>query len=245
MRIAFEVHQGTTGVLLIHGLSGTPYEVQPLGTFLASHGYAILGPWLAGHGTSPRDLFHTPWQDWYLSAIEAYVYLMNRYHTVYVIGLSMGADLALLLSAQFPTQGVVALSGVIQIPDWRFQGIGFFKYVQWWTTRLKGGILNTQAPQHQTYSWVPTQAIHEQKKLMNRLKSQLNNIKIPALIVQGKKDSIIPPLNGEWIYQGIASATKELVSLEHSDHVVTMDNDQAFLFEKIHQFIQNSSRTRV
>ena len=43
-----------TGCLLIHGFTGAPTEMQPLGKYLADCGYSVLGIRLAGHGTGRR-----------------------------------------------------------------------------------------------------------------------------------------------------------------------------------------------
>jgi len=44
---------GQTGCLLMHGFTAMPEEMQPLGEFLASGGYSVLGMRLAGHATPP------------------------------------------------------------------------------------------------------------------------------------------------------------------------------------------------
>ena len=68
MKIGFEAQKSSTGILLLHGLSGTPSEVNPLGDYLAERGFSVLGPWLKGHDSNPKDLAKTTWQDWAGSA---------------------------------------------------------------------------------------------------------------------------------------------------------------------------------
>lgn len=55
---------GPTGCLLLHGFTATPDEMRPLGEFLASKGYSVLGVRLAGHTTHPDDLKRTRKTDW-------------------------------------------------------------------------------------------------------------------------------------------------------------------------------------
>jgi carboxylesterase len=170
MRVGFEARKGKTGVLLLHGLSGAPSEVKPLGDYLAAKGYSTLGPWLAGHGTSPQDLAKTRWQDWSKSAREAFEILSRRCPKIYLAGLSMGADQALHLAAHFPVAGVISMAAPIRIPDFRFNGIAFFRFLQWRTSSLAGGVLDPSAPAHETYPYLATKSLYELKKLMRHVK---------------------------------------------------------------------------
>lgn len=239
MKIGFESKKGETGILLLHGLSGTPSEVQPLGDYLAEKGYSVLGPWLKGHDTNPKDLAKTTWQDWAQSAREAYDHLKESCSKIFVGGLSMGADQALHLAAQVPVAGVISMAAPVRIFDFRFNGIAFFRFLQWRTSNLTGGILDPQSPRHLTYPYVATKSLYELKKLMDLVRAELPQITVPALVIQGRKDSMVPPPNGDLVYQALGSPIKHLLYLDRSDHVVTMDYDKQSLFEKAFKFIQS------
>ena len=240
MKIGFESQKGGTGILLLHGLSGTPLEVQPLGNYLADKGISTLGPWLAGHDTTPKDLAKTRWQDWAQSAREAYELLRQRCSKVFVGGLSMGADLALHLAAHFPVAGVVSMAAPVHIADFRFNGIAFFRFLQWRTSNLTGGILDPQSPPHKTYPYVATKSLYELKKLMDHLREDLPYVTAPALVVQGRRDSMVPPPNGDLVYRSLGSPVKHLLYLDRSDHVIPMDLDREILFEKAFKFIRSN-----
>jgi len=242
MRIGFEVKAGPVGLLLLHGLTGTPDEVKPISDYLSPRGYSTLGPWLEGHGTSPRDLARTHWQDWASSAWKAYDSLKARCEKIYVAGLSMGGDLALYLAARVPVTGVITLAAPVKVHDFRFNAIGFFRFLQWRTSNLTGGVLDPTAAPHLTYPYVATRNLYELKKLMDKVLEDLPTISAPALVVQGKKDSMVPPFNGELVYQGLGSTAKHLLYLDRSDHVVTLDYDRQILFEKIEKFITTQGR---
>jgi carboxylesterase len=239
MRIGFEERKGETGVLLLHGLSGTPDEVKPLGDYLANRGLSTLAPWLKGHGTSPEDLAETTWLDWVESAQEALNEIKTRCSKVFVAGLSMGALTALHLARHQNVAGLVSLAAPLKISDFRFNGIAFFRFLQWRTSELAGGILNPQAPPHQTYPYVATRSLYELKKFMDTVREELSAITVPALIAQGRKDSMVPPVNGEILYRGLGSMVKYLFYLERSNHVVTMDFDKEIVFEKTFHFIKS------
>jgi len=243
MRVGFEARKGKTGVLLLHGLSGAPSEVKPLGDYLAAKGYSTLGPWLAGHGTSPQDLAKTRWQDWSKNAREAFEILSRRCSKIYLAGLSMGADQALHLAAHFPVAGVISMAAPIRIPDFRFNGIAFFRFLQWRTSSLAGGVLDPSAPAHETYPYLATKSLYELKKLMRHVEEDLPYITAPALVFQGRRDSMVPPSNGKWVYQALGSKLKHLVYLDRSDHVLPLDYDRQILFEKSLRFIKTGGRS--
>jgi carboxylesterase len=242
MRIGFEHSRGDRGVLLLHGLSGTPGEVEPLGDHLASKGVSSMGPWLVGHGSSPKDLAATRWQDWAGSAVEAFEEARRRWREVFVGGLSMGGLQALHLASHFPVEGVLSLSAPVCIFDFRFNGIAFFKFLQWRTSNLTGGILDPSAPPHITYPYVATRSLHELKKFMDHVREDLPYVRVPALVVQGRKDSMVPPENGGIIHRALGSQVKHLLYLDRSDHVVTMDHDRQTLFEKAFRFIETGGK---
>src|SRR5271156_4460014 len=79
--------------LLIHGLTGTPYEMRFLGERLAAAGVRVRGVRLAGHAATPEDLAATDYHDWYESVAGGFEQLRSFGDPVVVAGLSLGAVL--------------------------------------------------------------------------------------------------------------------------------------------------------
>ncbi len=52
------------GVLLLHGLSDSPYSLRALGQRYYAEGYTVVWLRLPGHGTNPRALADVSWEDW-------------------------------------------------------------------------------------------------------------------------------------------------------------------------------------
>ena len=52
------------GVLLLHGLSDSPYSLRVLGQRLHREGYTVIWLRVPGHGTNPRALAEVSWGDW-------------------------------------------------------------------------------------------------------------------------------------------------------------------------------------
>jgi alpha-beta hydrolase superfamily lysophospholipase len=85
------------GVLLLHGMSDSPYSLRALGESLNEQGYHVLGLRLPGHGTAPSGLTSVRWQD-----MAAVVHLAMEHlaatvgqQPIHIIGYSTGAPLAL------------------------------------------------------------------------------------------------------------------------------------------------------
>ena len=89
---------GSTGVLLLHGFTGSPKSMKPWGERMAAEGHTVRVPRLPGHGTRWQDMNLTRWEDWYAEADRAFLELQKSCERVFVFGLSMGGSLTLRLA---------------------------------------------------------------------------------------------------------------------------------------------------
>jgi alpha-beta hydrolase superfamily lysophospholipase len=85
------------GVLLLHGMSDSPYSLRALGQALNREGYHVLGLRLPGHGTAPSGLRKTKVADMRAAVKLAATHLSTQLadKPVHLIGYSTGATLAL------------------------------------------------------------------------------------------------------------------------------------------------------
>jgi len=80
-------------VLLVHGLSDSPYSFNDLADSLVEKGYVVRTILLAGHGTKPEDLMIPKLEDW-VSAVHHHTQLLAaEYDDVWLGGYSTGANL--------------------------------------------------------------------------------------------------------------------------------------------------------
>jgi alpha-beta hydrolase superfamily lysophospholipase len=104
------------GVLLLHGLSDSPYSLRQLGEGLHRQGAMVLGLRIPGHGTAPSGLLELGWRD-----MAAAVRLAARHvrdeigdKPFYVVGYSNGGALAVEYAlASLKDSSLPRLSGVI------------------------------------------------------------------------------------------------------------------------------------
>jgi carboxylesterase len=108
----FSLGEGEDACLLLHGLTGAPSEVRPVGEALARAGFRALGPLLPGHGTTPHDL-ETVTRGEMLDAARDALLSLRGARRIYLCGLSMGALLTVQLAAKgFVRQGVAPPSAL-------------------------------------------------------------------------------------------------------------------------------------
>lgn len=88
-------------VLLVHGLSDSPYSMRALAETFLLQGYYVVSLRLPGHGTLPSGLLDVSWKDWYAATVMAARHAAakggagNRFMAV---GHSTGATLLTLYS---------------------------------------------------------------------------------------------------------------------------------------------------
>jgi alpha-beta hydrolase superfamily lysophospholipase len=85
------------GVLLLHGMSDSPYSLRVLGRRLNERGYWVIGLRLPGHGTAPSGLLDVQWEDMAAAVRLGAAHLAAKVgsHPIHLIGYSTGAPLAL------------------------------------------------------------------------------------------------------------------------------------------------------
>jgi alpha-beta hydrolase superfamily lysophospholipase len=85
------------GVLLLHGMSDSPYSLRALGETLNRRGFWVVGLRLPGHGTAPSGLLDVRWEDMAGATRLAVARLAQKVGQapIHLVGYSTGAPLAL------------------------------------------------------------------------------------------------------------------------------------------------------
>jgi esterase/lipase len=96
---SFILHTDTPrgAVLLLHGMSDSPYSLRALGLALHRAGYEVLGLRLPGHGTAPSGMTTVQWQDMAAAVRLGVSHLRDVAGDapLHMVGYSTGAALAL------------------------------------------------------------------------------------------------------------------------------------------------------
>lgn len=85
------------GVLLLHGMSDSPYSLRAIGQSLNQRNFWVVGLRLPGHGTAPSGLLSIKWEDMAAAVQLGMAHLAAKLgqKPIHIIGYSTGASLAL------------------------------------------------------------------------------------------------------------------------------------------------------
>ncbi len=235
----------SVGCLLVHGFTGAPKEMRWMGEYLADKDFSVLGVRLAGHATRPEDMIRANWTDWTASVEDGYHLLRGAADRIYIIGLSMGGVLSLLMSTRLDVKGVVAISTPYRLrEDWRLNFTEWLSKIQRYLPKTNlppdAGWFDPEAwKDHVSYPENPVRSIGELNKLIFEMRAALPKIRVPVLLIHSKDDTYVPPENLERIYAELINASdKTKLYLTGSGHVVTRDAARHQAFEAAYQFIR-------
>lgn len=236
------VDGGPTGVLLIHGFTGSPKSMKPWGERMADQGHSVRVPRLPGHGTRWQDMNLTRWEDWYAEADRAYLELVKTCERVFVFGLSMGGSLTLRLAQQYgeAIRGIVLVNPAVhsERPD-RF----LLPVLQRFVPAFPGISNDIKKPGQDegAYDKIPLKAAHSLTGLWKQVKQDLPQVGNPLLLFRSEEDHVVEASNARYILDHVSSTDKTEVVLEDSYHVATLDNDAETIVTGSIEFVNRLS----
>jgi carboxylesterase len=226
---AFFFEGSEVGCLLIHGFTGTPQNIRPLGDFLARRGLTVLAPRLAGHGTTIEDFEQSGPDDWLETINTGVDQLKRTCSSVFAIGISMGGTLALHLGATRPTDlaGVGCINGpVMDLPEFEAAANNPATPARmpapWTNPRILTSDLNSAGI---TYLEIPKVTLKKALGLFKLVQGELSQVRVPTQLFFSRNDAIVDPANGPFILERLGTSDKQLVELLDSAHEATLDFD--------------------
>lgn len=231
--------------LLIHGFTGTPKEMRWMGEFLNQQGYTCLGIRLAGHATHPEDMIRSNWTDWTASVEDGYHLLRGISSDIFLVGLSMGGILSLLMSTKLDVRGVVAMSTPYKLPD-----DPRLRHIDWISKIVAYMPKSDEVPgsswfdkdawkDHISYPENPVRSIGQLNLLLGEMRAALPQLHVPVLLIHSEDDGYVLPANIELIYADLLNASdKTKLFVTGSGHVVTRDAARQQAFQYALEFIQ-------
>jgi carboxylesterase len=247
---------GPHGVLMLHGLGANSIELAGLARDLHENGFTVYAPHIEGYtfGTAT-----TNWQAWLREAQEHYWQLKAQCETVSVVGLSMGATLALMLASVERPTSIVLLSACLAYNGWSIPFYSFLLRIAPYVPFLQKyrfaeaepyGIKNEEMrarvkraleKDHIAESGADAlsyKQISEGLKLADDIWDHLENIHAPALFIHAADDETAHPKSIEQALPLIGSKIKRLHLLGDSYHMVTVDNERETVNHETSLFLQ-------
>ena len=223
---------GADVALLLHGLTGSPFELRPVAERLAQAGVRCVAPLLPGH-ENPEALARTTWLDWVAGARDALLGLGEARRTL-VVGSSMGALVACALAAESPgrVDGLALLAPALELMP--------FGKVAGWLSRhtpvaqflpnihKRGGsdvgdrVMRAANP---CMHAIPFRAVAELQAFQKHVDALLPRVRCPALVVAGALDGTVT-VAGARRMAGRLGGGARFVVLPRSRHLVGIDFDR-------------------
>ncbi len=232
-------------VLLIHGFTGTPAELEYVGMELNHRmGWSVSIPCLPGHCTSPYNMEKNTKEDWVKGAERHLLRLREKYKVVFVAGLSMGGLITLKLAMKYKSiPAIVTIATPMRLKS-RIDNT-FLKTL---------AITNAKVPFHhkkkerdihfpppgfqfEDYKWFPLPAAVELYKFILEVRLGLNQVANPIQIFHSLSDNTVHPESARIIYKRISSRIKEIFHFRDSYHVIPLDVDRECLVRKMANFL--------
>jgi carboxylesterase len=240
--------------LVLHGLGGGPYEIRPLIEALEADGLHVEAPILPGHETDGPIMPASSWRDWAAASEAAFDALATGGSPVAVIGFSTGATLALRLATRRPVARMVLLAPFLAI---RFTGLiplrpasylrHFAKFIPDLPRRppaVRDRSMRRWASGHDRFRTFNLQSSISALELIDQVKLLVAGITTPTLIIQGRLDTVVEPINARWLHRQLGAKTKALLSLPRSDHLVALDHDRDIVIRATLEFIRDGTLPR-
>jgi len=232
-------------VLLVHGFTGTPFEMRFLGGQLARHGFRALGVRLPGHGIDPLALEHVRATDW-INEVRAALFRLPPAEKVHLVGLSMGALIAALVAADHPER-VASLSlcapalylnrgrsMLMRLTALRVLSPGL-RFIAKGKSDMHDLRMLARTPRMER---TPAEAAEQFGLVRAWARLALPHVVAPALVVYSQQDRTVPLSAALACAKLIGSRPVRMVRLERSSHVLTLDVERVRVAGEIERFIR-------
>lgn len=198
--------KSSRAVLLIHGYAGYPGELVRPARDLYAAGFDVFVPRLPGNGTSGEDFMHTRRKDWVEVAVNAALDLKGKYDEVSLLGHSMGAAIAVIVSARTGIKRLVLAAPAVsydgQKPPKPFPVMYLFSLFKKriptpWHHQSEYVMYYENAPADDDYlggqywSWVYIRQVYELMRLMKEARETLQSLDADILTISGGRDQMV------------------------------------------------------
>ena len=243
------------GVILIHGVTGTPTEMSTLAKELNRYGFSVLCPLLEGHCGTEEDLLKATWLDWAKSVENAYNEFAKHVDVIFVGGLCAGATLGLHLARMLPgkIRGLCLCSVLLKYDGWTIPKLNFllplysripyfgkrYRFSEAWPYGIKNERIRNKIYTQMSNgdsaaagnAGTPGAVALELNKFCRVIKSELPEITTPAILFHSQDDDIVSVRNAIYVKNHLGG-TSLLVALYNSYHMVTIDQERDVVFTR-------------
>lgn len=234
----FTFEAGPRAVLLLHGFTGHSADVRMLGRFLEKKGYTSHAPIYRGHGLPPEELIGATPAQWWEDVQNAFNHLKELgYKEIAVAGLSLGGVLGLKLAYSTQVKAVIPMCAPMFFDNKTQLTQGFQSFSKEYK-QLEGKSKDTIEKEIGNLMEHSTNMFADLGAFIEDVKSHVDMIYTPTMVVQAKHDEMINTDSATYIYEKVESEKKAIKWYEQSTHVITLGKEKDKLHEDIFQFLE-------
>ena len=245
----FELGVGPGACLLLHGFTGTPWDVRPLGEALAAGGFRVRGLRLPGHGTTPAAMLEAGVEDWLLACEEGLAGF--REPRVAVVGLSMGALLALVLGARHPerVQAVACLAPAVRFRDALTRGLRLARPLSLAVARLRPWVHKSatdlldkeaRADAPVLAAW-PLRRLRDLWAVQDMAWRSARKVRAPVLLAVARHDRVVDNRGARALARRLRRAQSvRFIELDKGAHIMPRDEGRLLLQQEVLGFLRRA-----
>ena len=253
------IEGGSTGVLLLHSLGGSPLELKFIAHALSRQGYTVYCPVVPGLTFNTDVSGMSTWRDWYEAVENALDELKSMCDTVLVGGASAGAVLALRLAAyrSADVASLILFAPTLKVNGWAIpHSLKLFNLVSdKWTARLfkfrtpaPHGIKDERVRNFALEAMkgddgIPADitarsggTVYEFMRLVRNVRPLLGKIAQHTLIFHPRQDDQSDIKNTMTLQRKLGGMV-EVCVLEDSFHLVTLDRQRGYVADRTIEFV--------
>ena len=251
------------GVLLVHGVTGSPVEMKHIAKNLHRAGYTVYAPLLAGHGRDIAALRATRWEDWYRSLAESCDWFAPQVDQLFVAGICVGGLLGLRLAHEQPAIRAATVYSPLLIYDgWNTPrhyrwgrvtvpiavNLGLSRFISLKerppfgikSDRIRRLLAETPDGIRGTLPTFPVDTLHQNLRLFSAFDQLLPDIRTPTLLVHARDDDLGSPQNALYIKDRIGGHC-EIQWLINSYHMVHVDQEHRIASDRTRAFFDRAA----
>lgn len=225
-------------ILIIHGFAGGTYDQEQLANFLElNKNFDVYQFTLPGH---KRNFSKVKFEEWVKKSEEHTEWLINHgYKYIYVIGHSMGGVIATHIAAKYKEVKKLVLAA----PAFHYLSITKDDKDIAKSIKTAPNLIKTYSGQEiiaRLFKLNPG-ALIEFTNLVKKYYDCPKDIYCPTLILQGKKDELVPKTSSEYVYNTIKSSQKRLVYINNATHDI-FKNENKELYSMVEDFLKHNTK---
>lgn len=211
--------ESSPACLLLHGAKGTPAEMRELGNYLYTKEHTVFCPRFSRTDTKDRMV---SWESWVTQATTALETVTAFSPETYVVGLSLGGTIGLILSNFTKVSGIVLLSPALYS-----------------RSSVKSKIYELGRVATPTLFYRMAGWDGEVLKAMDYAKKTIKKIEVPILALQARDDKHLSNRGLKYIRRHSTHPRAEITILPFGSHVLTRGRAKEEVFSRIFKFLES------